>query len=311
MYRVFIDGKEGTTGLRIYERLSALGGISLLTLDEAKRKDLKARQELLHEADLAFLCLPDDAARESAALAQGSCVRIIDASTAHRTASGWRYGFPELSVSHRAGIICGSRVAVPGCHASGFIALISPLITAGVLSPEAPLSCCSITGYSGGGKRMIKEYEDDLRDTAFDAPRAYATLQAHKHLPEMQQYAGTAVPPVFTPIVADFYAGMLVHVPLHQSMLQKRLRPEELLEIYAQHYEGSKLIRVLPYVAENQMLSANALAGKDSMELMVAGNAQRMTLLARYDNLGKGASGAAIQCMNLMLGRDETEGLIL
>ncbi len=311
MYRAFIDGKEGTTGLRIYERLSTLDGISLLTLDEAQRKEPKARQELLHEADLAFLCLPDDAARESAALAQGSCVRIIDASTAHRTANGWRYGFPELSLSHRAGVICGSRIAVPGCHASGFIALVHPLITAGVLSPGAPLSCFSLTGYSGGGKKMIAEYEDTARDSAFSAPRSYATLQVHKHLPEMQHYAGTASPPVFTPVVADFYAGMLVNVPLHQTMLEKRLRPEELREIYAQHYEGSKLVSVLPYAAENQMLSANALAGKDSMELMVAGNAERMTLLARYDNLGKGASGAAIQCMNLMLGREETEGLTL
>ncbi len=309
MHQVFIDGREGTTGLRISERLSARNGIALLTLDEEKRKDPDARKELLHEADIAFLCLPDDAARESVALSEGGRVRIIDASTAHRTANGWRYGFPELSQAHRAGVVFGSRVAVPGCHASGFIALIYPLVSAGILSPEAPLACFSLTGYSGGGKKMISEYEDSTRDAAFDAPRAYATLQAHKHLPEMQKYAGTAFPPVFTPVVADFYAGMLVNVPLHQSMLEKRLRPEDISEIYAQHYEGSKLITVLPYEAENQMLAANALAGKDTMELMVAGSGERMTLLARYDNLGKGASGAAIQCMNLMLGREETEGL--
>lgn len=311
MHKVFIDGREGTTGLRIYERLCAQNDIALLTLEESKRKDSDARKKLLHEADIAFLCLPDDAARESVALAQGSCVRIIDASTAHRTENGWRYGFPELSLAHRAGVICGSRVAVPGCHASGFIALISPLISGGILSPQAPFSCFSLTGYSGGGKKMIAEYEDSSRDAAFSAPRAYATLQEHKHLPEMEKYAGTAFPPVFTPVVADFYAGMLVNVPLHQSFLEKRLRPQEIREIFAQHFEGSKLIRVLPYEAENQMLAANALAGKDTMEIMVAGNEERMTLLARYDNLGKGASGAAIQCMNLMLGREETEGLTL
>ena len=311
MQRVFIDGGEGTTGLRIYERLSALSGIEIFTLDEARRKDPKARQALLHEADLAFLCLPDEAARESVSLAQGSCARIIDASTAHRTVSGWRYGFPELSFAHRAGIACGSRVAVPGCHASGFIALAYPLLSAGILSPEAPLSCFSLTGYSGGGKKMIQEYESESRDTALDAPRQYATMQTHKHLPEMQQYAGTAFPPVFTPVVSDFYAGMLVNVPLHRSMLLQQLRPEELTEVYAAHYADSRLISVLPHAAENQMLAANALAGKDTMELMVAGNEERMTLLARYDNLGKGASGAAIQCMNLMLGREETDGLML
>ncbi|HWR24296.1 MAG TPA: N-acetyl-gamma-glutamyl-phosphate reductase [Feifaniaceae bacterium] len=309
MHRVFIDGGEGTTGLRIHERLSKQDGIALLTLDGEKRKDPAARKELLHTADVAFLCLPDDAARESVALSDGSRVRIIDASAAHRTANGWRYGFPELSEAHRAGVIFGSRVAVPGCHASGFIALVSPLVSAGILSPEAPLACFSLTGYSGGGKKMIAEYEDSWRDAAFDAPRTYATLQSHKHLPEMQKYAGTAFPPVFSPVVADFYAGMLVNVPLHQNMLEKRLRPQDIREIYAQHYEGSKLIKVLPYTAENQTLAANALAGKDTMELAVAGNGERMTLLARYDNLGKGASGAAIQCMNLMLGREETEGL--
>ncbi len=311
MHRIFIDGREGTTGLRIYERLSALSGIEVLSPDEALRKDPQARRALLHEADVAFLCLPDDAARESVSLAQGSCARIIDASTAHRTASGWRYGFPELSLSHRAGIVCGSRVAVPGCHASGFIALIYPLITAGILSPETPLSCFSLTGYSGGGKNMIAEYESKARDAALDAPRQYATLQGHKHLPEMQAYTNTVSPPVFTPVVSDFYAGMLVNVPLHRSMLLKRLRPQELSETYATHYDGSKLVRVLPYTENNQMLCANALAGKDTMELMVAGNEERMTLIARYDNLGKGASGAAIQCMNLMLGREETEGLVL
>ncbi len=309
--QVFIDGREGTTGLRIHERLSAFQDISLLTLPEELRKDPSARRELLHEADIAFLCLPDDAARESARLAEGSAVRIIDASTAHRTAQGWNYGFPELSAAHAQAIQCGARTAVPGCHASGFIALAYPLVASGALDSLALLSCFSLTGYSGGGKKMIAEYENPGRDNAYSSPRQYATAQAHKHLPEMQVRAGLGTPPIFNPVVADFYAGMLVSVPLHKSQLSKSLTARDIQAIYAEHYDGCKLITVHPYVMENAALAANAMAGKDSMELFIEGNDERMTLFARFDNLGKGASGAAVQCMNLMSGRDETAGLVL
>lgn len=309
--QVFIDGREGTTGLRIHERLSAFQDISLLTLPEERRKDPSARRELLHEADIAFLCLPDDAARESARLAQGSAVRIIDASTAHRTAQGWNYGFAELSAAHAQSIKNGARTAVPGCHASGFIALAYPLVASGALDASSLLSCFSLTGYSGGGKKMIAEYENPERDIAYSSPRQYATAQAHKHLPEMQVRAGLDTPPIFNPVVADFYAGMLVSVPLHKAQLSKSLSAQDIQEIYVEHYDGCRLIRVHPYVMENAALAANAMTGRDSMELFVEGNDERMTLFARFDNLGKGASGAAVQCMNLMSGRDETAGLVL
>lgn len=311
MTKVFIDGREGTTGLRIHERLSSMGGITLLALPEGLRKDVSARRELLQEADIAFLCLPDAAAREAAALSEGGRARIIDASTAHRTAPGWAYGFPELSGAHRAKIAAGSRVAVPGCHASGFIALVYPLIRSGALAPSALLSCFSLTGYSGGGKKMIAEYEAPGRGPAYAAPRAYSTLQAHKHLPEMRAVPGLLTPPVFSPVVGDFYSGMLVTVPLHAAQLAKPMDPAALTALYAEHYAGSTLVRVLPCREETDYLAANALAGRDTMELFVAGCAERYTLCARFDNLGKGASGAAIQCMNLMLGRRETDGLVL
>ena len=311
MYNVFIDGREGTTGLRIYERLSAFADISLLTLSEKQRKDPAARQACIRQSDIAFLCLPDDAAREAVKLAGSSSVRIIDASTAHRTVPGWSYGFPELSAAHAQAIATGSRIAVPGCHASGFIALVYPLIASGILGTDALLSCFSITGYSGGGKKMIAEYQSGERGTAYSSPRHYATAQAHKHLQEMQKVTGLAYTPIFNPVVADFYAGMLVSVPLHAGMLNKRLQPEALQAIYAMHYAGKSMVNVLPYSGENEFLAANALSGKDTMEIMIAGRDDRFTLMARYDNLGKGASGAAIQCMNLMLGRAETAGLTL
>lgn len=311
MYKVFVDGRVGTTGLRIMERLENDPAIQLLTLPEEARKEPAARQEMLHEADLAFLCLPDAAAREAAELAMGARVRLIDASTAHRTADGWAYGFPELSPGHRERIRQGTRVAVPGCHASGYIALVYPLVQVGVLSEDALLSCTSITGYSGGGKPMIADYEDDFRDLALDSPRHYATLQAHKHLPEMARYARLLHAPVFNPIVADFYAGMLVSLPLHMAQLKGVSSLPELQRMYAAHYAGQKMVRVLPVAQENILLAANTLAGKDTMELLVGGNEERITLYACYDNLGKGASGAAIQCMNIMLGREEAAGLVL
>lgn len=312
MTKVFIDGKEGTTGLRIFERFGNRPEIQLMTLPAESRKNPRARQEMLHQADVSFLCLPDDAARESVALSKGSHSRIIDTSTAHRTQNGWAYGFPELSKVHRSAIQNGTLIAVPGCHASGLIALVYPLVAAGVLDPLYPLSCHSITGYSGGGKKMIAAYEDPDRDEALKSPRPYALLQTHKHLPEMQAVCGLAQPPVFFPIVADFYAGMEVTVPLFPSLMEKKLSLAQLHALLSEHYADQKMIRVLPlnYAQDcGGFLPSNAMEGKDSMEIMVAGSEAHPVLVSRFDNLGKGASGAAIQCMNILLGLDENTGL--
>lgn len=311
MVKVFIDGSVGTTGLRIHERIAGQSDIQLLQLPEAERKSASARREMLREADIAFLCLPDEAAREAVHLAQHGNTRIIDASTAHRTAPGWVYGLPELSPAQRAAIKSGRRIAVPGCHASGFIAIIYPLIETGALNSNALLTCTSITGYSGGGKPMIAEYTGQERQDALDSPQHYATAQAHKHLPEMQAYTGLHTAPVFNPIVGDYYAGMLVSVPLHTSVLRGLSGLASLQALYERYYAGQRMIRVLPYEEANAFLPANACAGKDTMELFMKGNKERVTLYARYDNLGKGASGAAIQCMNIMLGKEESCGLSL
>jgi len=313
--KVFIDGKDGTTGLRIFDRLSERTDIELITLPEEKRKDPSARKECLHAADIAILCLPDAAARESVALAQDSAVRILDTSTAHRVEKSWAYGFPELSIQAKEAVMHGSRVAVPGCHASGFIALAAPLVRAGLIPKSALLSCFSLTGYSGGGKKMIAEYEAESRCEALDSPRQYALAQQHKHLPEMQEIAGLTHAPIFAPIVADFYSGMEVTIPLFCEQLPGLLHPvEELQACLEEHYFGSKVVHVLtkPDIeALNGFIPSNALAGKDGMELMVLGNDQRIQLTARFDNLGKGSSGAALQCLNLMLGLEETLGLHL
>lgn len=309
MQRIFIDGREGTTGLRIEERLQKYDDIALLTLPESERKDAGKRKEMLHSADIVFLCLPDAAAREAAALAAGSHARIIDASTAHRTHAGWIYGLPELGGAQYAAIKDSARIAVPGCHASGFIALTYPLLQAGVLPPDALLSCTSLTGYSGGGKAMIASYRDDNRPSEYDAPRHYALSQAHKHLSEMQAVTGLEHPPVFSPVIADFYAGMIVSIPLHAATFKKKAGAKDIRELYAAHYALRPLISVLPYPYAESFYAANAFAGRDSMELLVAGNDERMCVMARYDNLGKGASGAAVQCMNIMLGKEEAAHL--
>jgi len=312
--RIFIDGKDGTTGLRIYDRLSGRSDLQLLTLPEETRKDPAARRDSLHAADIAILCLPDAASRESVQLAEGSPVRILDTSTAHRTLAGWAYGFPELSPAHRQAIIEGQRVAVPGCHASGFIALATPLLAAGLLSPEALLSCFSLTGYSGGGKKMIAQYEAPDRPPELDSPRPYGLSQAHKHLPEMQRIPGLQNPPIFAPIVADYYCGMEVTIPLFAQQVNAAHPLRALRDCLAAHYAASPIIKVLTEeetAALGGFVGSNNLAGLDSMELMVTGNDERMQLIARFDNLGKGSSGAALQCLNLMLGLDETTGLSL
>ena len=309
MIRVFINGSNGTTGLRIAERLQQRADVELLTLPEAQRKDVHAQADLAAKADITFLCLPDEASRELIALLGDTAGRVLDTSTAFRTDPRFAYGFPELSEAHAAAVVAANRVAVPGCHASGAIALLYPLLQAGVLAPDAPVSVTSLTGYSGGGKKMIAEYEAPDRQAGLSSPRMYAVTQGHKHIPEIVHVCGLREPPIFQPILDDYYAGMVVSVPLHAKTLEKKLRLDGLSAVYAKHYAGQKLVRVLSPNPEGY-LAANALAGSDVMQVFVTGNDERMIACARFDNLGKGASGAAIQCMNRMLGLPETAGLV-
>ena len=307
MTKVFIDGSAGTTGLRIRERLEARRDIELILLPEEQRKQPEARRDALHAADIAFLCLPDDAAREAVALAGDSDAAIIDTSTAHRTAEGWVYGMAELK-GQRPRIAASKRIANPGCHASGFIALVAPLVEAGVIARDARLSCFSLTGYSGGGKKMIADYENNGRDPLLDAPRQYGLSQNHKHLKEMAAVCRLDAPPVFSPIVADFYSGMEVSVPLFGEWAEGGI--DRIRQVYADVYAGP-VIRYVESADEAGFLSAGRLSGSDAMEVTVSGNDERMLLTARFDNLGKGASGAAIQNMNIRLGLNESEGLVI
>ena len=309
MKKVFIDGSAGTTGLRIFERLSKRSDLEIITLSDEKRKDPTARKEMLNAADVAFLCLPDDAARESVSLVENPNTVVIDASTAHRTLPDWAYGFPELSKKHEEKILNSKRIAVPGCHASGFIALVYPLIEAGLLDEGVLLTCHSITGYSGGGKKMIADYESAERNPLLGAPRQYGLTQQHKHLKEMQAITGLGTAPMFSPIVADFYSGMTVTVPLFKAQL-KNGDMLSIKEIYKAKYTG-EIVKYEESFDENGFLSGLALSHKDSMRVTVQGNEDRILLIAAYDNLGKGASGAAIECMNLALGFDRTKGLVL
>lgn len=302
---VFIDGAAGTTGLRIHERLAEREDISLLILPEKKRKDTAARKEALNKADIAFLCLPDAAAVEAVSLIENDNTAVIDTSTAHRTAPGWEYGFPELT-GRRERIATAKRIANPGCHASGFVALVAPLVQADVLTATAPLSCFSLTGYSGGGKSMIAAYEAADRDPLLIAPRQYGLTQSHKHLPEMQVITGVAGAPLFCPIVAPFYSGMEVTVPLARSQVKGDIA--DLLALYRAYYPNG-LVHVCDAADEGGFLSAAAFSGRDDMQITVTGNEERMLLIARFDNLGKGASGSAIQNMNILLGVDEATGL--
>ena len=306
MTKVFIDGSAGTTGLRIRERLAGRKDLELITLPEELRKDPSARADALNTAKVSFLCLPDDAAREAVSLVSSPDAVIIDTSTAHRTAEGWTYGFPELK-GQREKIASSRRIANPGCHASGFVSLAAPLVQAGLLSPSAQLSCFSLTGYSGGGKKMIAAYEADGRPSLLDAPRQYGLGQTHKHLPEMAAVCGLEHAPVFCPIVAPYYAGMEVTVPLTPA--ETSATPEEIREVYRACYD-SGLVRFAGSPDEEGFLSAGALCGRDDMEISVYGTPERILLVSRFDNLGKGASGAAIQNMNLVLGADESLGLI-
>lgn len=307
---VFIDGSAGTTGLRIYERLKQRGDLQLIRLPETLRKDPRARKEALNSCDVAFLCLPDQAAVEAVALLENPHVTVLDTSTAHRTVPGWAYGLPELGKEYLDKIQNSRRIAVPGCHASGFIALAAPLVKAGILAPTARLICHSVTGYSGGGKKMIAQYESLDRDVLLEAPRQYGLGQTHKHLKEMQAVTGIETAPIFCPIVSDFYSGMVVTVPIFASDLAPGKTAADIKELYAAQYQGP-IVRYQENVDGDGCLSAAGLTGKDSMEITVSGNDDRILLLARYDNLGKGASGAAVQCLNLVLGCDPTTGLII
>ena len=304
MKKVFIDGSAGTTGLRIYERLSNRSDIELIRLSEENRKDMGARREALNSADIAFLCLPDAAAIEAVSMVTNKNTAIIDTSTAHRTADGWEYGFAELSGT-RERIASSKRIANPGCHASGFVSLVEPLVREGMIEKDALLTCFSITGYSGGGKKMIAQYEDEEREFALDSPAMYANGQCHKHLPEMSKICGLDNLPVFCPVVSDFYSGMQVTVPLFKAQIKGTA--EDVKALYRDYYTSG----LVKYVENNpaESLYSNALSFKDNMEISVSGNEERILLISRFDNLGKGASGAAIQNMNIIMGVPDETGL--
>ncbi len=307
MLRVFIDGSAGTTGLRIADRLAAREDVQLITLPEETRKDPAARREALNAADVCFLCLPDDAAREAVAMVENPETVVIDTSTAHRVQEGWAYGLPELP-GMREKIAAAKRIANPGCHATGFIVLAAPLVAAGLIAPDARLSCFSLTGYSGGGKKMIAQYEADGRDVLLDAPRLYGLTQKHKHLPEMAKWTGLQFPPVFSPIVAPYYAGMEVVLSLTPDLC--RGSAAEIRDVYTAAYPGG-LIHFDDSADESGFLSAGAFAGRDDLSVSVFGDGDRILAAARFDNLGKGASGAAIQNMNIAFGLDEATGLVI
>ena len=307
MKKVFIDGSAGTTGLRIYERLSQRKDIELVSLPDEIRKDFNARKDIINSSDIVFLCLPDDAARESVSMVENPDVCIIDTSTAHRTADGWTYGFPEIGGRYEK-IASSRRVANPGCHASGFISLVAPLVELGILKKDAALTCFSLTGYSGGGKKMIAQYQEPGRNVLLDAPRQYGLTQKHKHLPEMAVVSGIDRDPVFCPIVAPYYAGMQVTVPVFADMVNTD--PAGIAAAYEDYYKGP-VVRYCGSSDDGGFLSAGLFAGKDGMAISVFGNGERILLTSSFDNLGKGASGAAIQNMNIILGVDETTGLEL
>ena len=303
MTKVFIDGSAGTTGLRIYERLGSRQDIELLILPEELRKNVDDRRRMLNSADIAFLCLPDKAAMEAVALIENDHVAVIDTSTAHRVNPDWAYGFAELSGKHRQAIQNSKRIANPGCHASGFIASVYPLVTNGVIPADFLLTAYSLTGYSGGGKNLIAEYEDVSRDVRHESHRIYGTTLTHKHLPEMQTICGLKHRPVFSPILGDFYAGMAT------SVLLPGFDAKEVWQCLSDHYYDQKLVSVAPLGGDEPVIYASTLAGKDTMRIQVSGHSEQTMVTAIFDNLGKGASGAAIQNMNILLGAPETTGL--
>ncbi|MBQ2738846.1 MAG: N-acetyl-gamma-glutamyl-phosphate reductase [Oscillibacter sp.] len=303
--KIYIDGKEGTTGLQIYERLGGREDIQLLLIDEDKRKDPVERARLMNEADVVFLCLPDAAAKEAVTLVENPATCIIDASTAHRVAPGWVYGYPEMGQEQRAAIASSKRIANPGCHATGFISCVYPLVKAGVIPADFPLTAYSLTGYSGGGKKLIAEYEDESRDVRHESHRIYGTTLTHKHLPEMKAVCGLEQPPVFSPILGDFYKGMAT------TILLPGFDAAAVHAALSAHYAPCKMVSVAPLGGDESVIYASTLAGKDTLRIIVCGHEKQTTVTALFDNLGKGASGAAVQNMNIVLGFDEATGLSL
>ncbi|MBQ8950717.1 MAG: N-acetyl-gamma-glutamyl-phosphate reductase [Eubacterium sp.] len=314
MKKVFIDGSEGTTGLRIFERFQIRDDIELLKIDSDKRKDPEEIKKFINASDITFLCLPDAAAREAVELCDNPDTVILDTSTAHRTAPGWAYGFPELSADHREAIKTGKRIAVPGCYASGFIGPVFPLVKGGILPADYPVSVFAVSGYSGGGKKLIARYEEEGRDANLDSARMYAWGQAHKHLKEMKAVTGIAREPLFCPMTTNYHSGMIVQIPIYTELLAEKKTPQEIRDYLAEYYKGEKFIKVMPFGADVEAggeIFSDACAGWDGMEIFVTGNEERVIVASRFDNLGKGASGAAIQCMNIVMGCDEAKGLTL
>ncbi len=311
--KVYVDGQAGTTGLKIIDRLTGRKDITLLKIADEDRHNNEKRAEIMAEADFTFLCLPDAAAIEAVTLA-GNHTRILDASTAHRTNPEWAYGFPELSAEFRNKIVNSSKTAVPGCYASGFISMLYPMVSHGLIPADFPVFAYATSGYSGAGKNAIAIYEGSEKPKEFNSPRQYALSQHHKHLPEMQKFSGLTYAPMFNPIVCDYYSGMVVSVPIQTRMLDKKITLAQVNEMFQEHYAGAKLVTVNPIMTDEEQgkffLASNTLSGQNKLEIFTFGNDEQILLCARLDNLGKGASGAAVQCLNIMMGIDETTGLI-
>lgn len=312
--KVYIDGQEGTTGLKILERFKDRNDIELLRISEEKRKDPTERARLINMSDFTFLCLPDDAAREAVSFVDNEHVRIIDASTAHRTDPNWAYGFPELSSEHRRKIETSSRVAVPGCYASGFASIVYPLVKNGIIPDDFPVFAYATSGYSGAGKKAIAVYEGDNKPFEFNSPRQYALSQQHKHLPEMQKISGLKYKPMFNPMVCDYFSGMVVSVPIQTRILENSVTAPQIYKMYTEQYNGANMVEVMPLMTADEQksffLASNTLSGLNKMQIFVFGDDEQILLCSRLDNLGKGASGAAVQCLNIMMGIDETAGLV-
>ena len=314
MVKVYIDGQEGTTGLKITERFEGRNDIEVIRISEEKRKDSAERARLINSADYVFLCLPDEASREAVSFVDNDHVRIIDASTAHRTNPDWAYGFPELSAEHRQKIATSNRVAVTGCYASGFASIVYPLVKNNIIPDDYPVFAYATSGYSGAGKKAIAVYESDEKPYEFNSPRQYAMSQQHKHLPEMQAVSGLKYKPMFNPMVCDYFSGMVVSVPIQSRTLANSVTAERIHEMYKKHYEVANMVEVMPLMSADEQksffLASNTLSGLNKLQVFVFGNDEQILLCARLDNLGKGASGAAVQCLNIMMGIDETTGLV-
>ncbi len=311
MKKIFIDGSQGTTGLKIYKRFENRNDIELLHIDDEKRKDPTERAKMINSSDITFLCLPDAASIEVVELVDNDDVVIIDTSTAHRTNPDWAYGFPELDQQFRDKIKSSKRIAVPGCYASGFNSIVYPLIAEGIMPSNYPVTCYAMSGYTGAGKKGIAQYEAAEREAEFDSPRQYALTQEHKHLKEMKTISGLVNTPFFAPHICDYPQGMVVSIPLFTNMLTKKYTPLEICEIFKKHYNGEQFIKVRDLGYSSAMIGSNNFKNRDDMEIEINGNDERILITSRFDNLGKGASGAAIQCLNIVLGIDETTGLNL